>query len=437
MLLPTLKKSILYLLIVIGVFLVSKNMAFASNVITSPNGSTFDPSTGIFVFSSPDSCFYFTLSFDGSQCGGSSGQSLHDFVLTSSGHNMDSVGSWTGTFGFGTSSPNHYFDFNATGTNNTIEIVNGISLYCPVDPNITQICSFTPVSGSINASSSPLIFQTKIWLSLNDQQAKIKREDVYKSAGGVNGSIPRIINDYVVNNYGMNTFYSTTSTALNVGDWETTIILKTPLINLFGQYIYNPFIVNNRYNYQTQDWSVGFNGSFYNSKKDYYNALQQANASSTFATNTCTNLVGFFAYFQGCVNLFFVPDGNDLIIPFRDLGDALLHANPIGYGYRLYDLFSTSTATSTLPSLVLHLPSSSPLAGTSTVFNTDDIFASAINIENNQLVDENGNNVWTIIMPTLRIIIYLLFVVIILRELMKLDMNNNGVKDYKEVIRKR
>jgi len=153
------------------------------------------------------------------------------------------------------------------------------------------------------------------------------------------------------------------------------------------------------------------------------------NAVGSSTLNCFDSITGFFGTLVNCIGALVVPDGNLLYTDVQETADAAFHVIPIGYYARVVDILSATSSTTTLPDIVLRLPSSSPLSGTTTLFSMDSVFTNASTILEDDLVNpDNGKSIWDTIMPILDPILYLLFLLVFITHAMKLEMGDKTKK---------
>jgi len=145
------------------------------------------------------------------------------------------------------------------------------------------------------------------------------------------------------------------------------------------------------------------------------------------ATKTVTSLqscnpLGSFSL-ADCVVGLFIPSAEDFVNLFAALQDEFLTRMPIGYVTRTVTIL-TNNATSTLPSLVLHLPAGSPLSGTSTIFSVDESLTGATNLLTSEYTSDSGSNLWDIITPLFKVLIYLILFFIIINDVTGIHRKN-------------
>lgn len=150
-------------------------------------------------------------------------------------------------------------------------------------------------------------------------------------------------------------------------------------------------------------------------------SLNEAFSSLGSATSTqqtlksCSPLSGDFSIIE-CVVGLFIPSGDDLHSLVRLFYDEFATRVPWGYVTRLVQVLG-SNATTSIPALTLHLPASSPIAGTSTPLgNIDSAITSASVILSTDIDNDAGGNIWDTVMPIVRIMFYLILMIMIVHD---------------------
>ena len=147
------------------------------------------------------------------------------------------------------------------------------------------------------------------------------------------------------------------------------------------------------------------------------NAIGNALASTTIAMKeVCNPFHGFDVV--SCITLTIWPP--DSVITGNVA--TLMAIPPWGYAFRLYDLLTATTSTSTLPQISYSFASSSPLASWGNIhFDPLGTIQQSGVVINSFQSDQGGGNFFDIFDPYIQTIVYLALALEILRELLKFE----------------
>lgn len=159
---------------------------------------------------------------------------------------------------------------------------------------------------------------------------------------------------------------------------------------------------------------------------EYVNSFQEG-VENSFASTTLAvltdrlatcNPLGNFSMLDCLAGLFTLdPQSSTAVVDqFRSL---IATKAPLGYVTRLIDIATSQTATTSLPSISLTFPAGLPLVGKTLDFDFNQILSDASEIASSTLVSSaNPNeNIWTIAMPLINTILYLLLFFLIINDI--------------------
>lgn len=159
---------------------------------------------------------------------------------------------------------------------------------------------------------------------------------------------------------------------------------------------------------------------------EYVNSFQEGVENSFASTtlsvltdrlNTC-NPLGNFSMMDCLAGLFTLdPQSSGAVIEqFRSL---IATKAPMGYVTRLVDIITAQTATTSLPIISVTFPTGLPLAGKVLDFDFNQILADAGEIASSTLVSSSNpnENIWTVVMPFVNTVFYLLLFFLIINDI--------------------
>jgi len=154
----------------------------------------------------------------------------------------------------------------------------------------------------------------------------------------------------------------------------------------------------------------------------YVSTIEDSYASTTLSTLTTRlatcNPLGSFSMADCLIGLFTLdPQSSETVTnQFRSL---IATKAPLGYVTRLVSIFTTETATSSLPTISFTFPDSLPLGGEVMTFDFNEILVDAKEIASSTLVSSNDpdSNIWTILMPIINTLIYIILFIAIFSDI--------------------
>lgn len=173
-------------------------------------------------------------------------------------------------------------------------------------------------------------------------------------------------------------FYFSTTTTIGEGNYrlEATLTTSDALFSFLGYNINYPTSNSD----ESHQFVVG-SSTFLGNISQFSFGQQQALVSGLTATDTAslagtcspistdisTAFLNTSFSVPSCLSFLLIPDSGQLSL-MTSQGNTLLQHFPWGYAYRFMQILTASSSTSTLPSLIITLPSGYPLAGTSVNF---------------------------------------------------------------------
>ena len=160
-----------------------------------------------------------------------------------------------------------------------------------------------------------------------------------------------------------------------------------------------------------------FLGLYHESQTGAFQTAQQAiNAALASTTSNLANVCSPFSSgfsFADCLTATIWPGSasinDDMVI--------LKNTAPLGYIFRLIDIVSTTTASTSMPQISYTFASTSPFAGVNIHYDPFGSIAEAGTLVNSIHSDQSGKNVWDILMPVVNIFIYLVLFSMIIHDL--------------------
>lgn len=294
----------------------------------------------------------------------------------------------------------------------------------------TRIISVEPVTTvplTVFATGTPVDINGFIFINPDDYVAGMKfRQTVFiknpvlgsQIAGGaitaVNQTLGTVVFEYPITHSGylddIVDGLGTTTEFDVIGIRTMTSEITKPSFSFLGLTLGRSSLV-----YKTDQFLIGTTTLGDKLNERYGNAVDELGlATSTEQTlESCNPLGGSFSITSCLVGLF-IPTGGDFGALLNVAREEVLTRAPLGYVTRVVDMFNSST-TEAMPDLVLHLPTGSPVAGTSTIFAVDTAFGSAITIMDTT-VSDSGQTLWDLITPVFRILMYMILVMMIVHD---------------------
>jgi len=162
---------------------------------------------------------------------------------------------------------------------------------------------------------------------------------------------------------------------------------------------------------------------------------EAAMVSALTATTTdgyaaqCAVWYGSSVAFHDCVTYLFVPSTIAIGDALNELGDTVMHVPPFGWFTRVYDIFKEAdhgAATSTLPSLVVTLPTGYPGAGQGFDLTPWDSLLGPGTLLSEATNPDTGDTLYDIVYPTYSTAVYALVFIAIFLDLMGIGVGVAG-----------
>ena len=215
--------------------------------------------------------------------------------------------------------------------------------------------------------------------------------------------------------------YTNTTTFGSIGRYKATATLWTPSIDVLGvTWGYHEYYASSTI------FLVSTTTSFRRVQSIIVKKFNEAVASSSAAIASSCNPLGSFDITQ-CIIALMWPGSSaiddDLVI--------LKQTPPWGYVYRVIDLLSTTTTSTTLPSISYSFASSSPMASLGDIhfdpFGT--IADSGTLIASMKSDRSDAKDVWQIFMPVINIFIYAVLGFMIIHDLTGIHSSSEHGKE--------
>jgi len=290
---------------------------------------------------------------------------------------------------------------------------------------IIQVVPHTTDPLTIVSSSTPVTISASVYVNEADyvEGMKVRQTIFIKNpkagsliAGGaitaVDQTLGTLVFEYPIEN-ALSSDFSTTTTFSTIGLRTMKTELLKPQFNFFSIFGVNPNTSAVLTRFDEFLVATTTLGDVLNS--NLINSIDQLGiATSTVqSVSTCNLLSGFSL--TDCLVALFIPSSEDFVNLFSALQDEFLTRIPVGYVTRTVVILS-GHATSTLPSLVLHLPAGSPLAGTTTIFAVDPAITTATGLLTDEYKSDSGSNLWDLITPLFTLLMYIILAMLILNE---------------------
>jgi hypothetical protein len=268
----------------------------------------------------------------------------------------------------------------------------------------THIISFTPNDGDVLSASSSIAFSLNAYISPEDlgtiQGVRITFHNIDQNVLFSSFSNDDIVfyND-VASTSGIFSFAS--STTLTAGNYRIEAKLERSYV--YG-FFTNPFSSIN--DTQSHQFIVGTSTFLGNISQNSFTQAQTIYSSFTATTtgalaNTCNPFSGFDT--MNCIAFLFVPSSDQLNSTMGSLRDGVLTRVPFGYFNRMYTIWRT-TATSTLPSVVLSIPTGATTYETIS-FNFGDMLTGGASTLGTVSSPKNGKSVRDVLEPFVKLLI--------------------------------
>ena len=347
-------------------------------------------------------------------------------ATTSSGYAFDNFSSNFVKVGIASTSSTYLYFF----------VVDSAGTSTPPIDNSTRIIELQPPNATTTASTS-VTLSYKVYIGPNDVGADIDyNTSEINTPASLFGWIGSFFSGTSTQPYSLafkvtatttgEYDYSTTTTLQNTGQYLSTLtlnrcwsILCLTINDANGNQITEAhrFVV-----LQNSDFGSSTAGTL-----DYLNnALSISSASTTASTSLAYACSALTFDWSKCTLFLFVPDTTQLDKVLETLKSGILSRAPFGYLTRIMSLIATSSTT-TLPVLSYTFQADSPLASTTISYDVSSLMTQSAALSNEMKSNIAGNQktVWQIFETPVKIFIYLVLLLAMLRDVTGLPFINH------------